>query len=325
MKVKILSKEQVASLGLSMREIMDALIEGWKIRATETVELPAKIGVHPRKDCYIHAMPCYVKSLDTAIIKWAAGYPPNLAKKLAYINGIIVVNNPETGLIEIIMDSAWVTAWRTGAAAGVCAQFMGNENTAVASVVGTGVQGIASGIAFKAAYPGIKTMKIYDVLESQLERFEKEVGPYCPGMEFVRCSSVEECVKDSDLISTCVPIVEKPERFIKKSWLKPNVLVVTSDYDSAVCEEVMTSECFVCDDRNQYLETQSWGTYFQNGYPREDQLFADMGEVCAGLKKPARSGVRGAVLMGIAMHDVMTVRLIQEKLKTVSIGTDVEI
>lgn len=325
MQVKILSKDQVASLGLTMREIMDALIEGWKIRATEEVELPAKIGIHPRKDCYIHAMPCYVKKIDTSIIKWAAGYPPNLAKKLAYINGIIVVNNSETGLAEIIMDSAWVTAWRTGAAAGVCAQFMGNEDSSVAAVIGTGVQGITTGIAFKTAFPGLKTMKIYDVLPSQLERFENEVRKYCPDLEFVRCATPEECVKDADLISTCVPILEKPNRFIKKSWLKPNVLVVTSDYDSAVSEDVMNSDCFVCDDRNQYLETQGWGTYFQNGYPKEDKLFADMAEVCAGLKKPVRTGMRGAVLMGVALHDVMTVRLIQEKLKTNNIGTDVEI
>ncbi|MDR1109554.1 MAG: hypothetical protein LBP92_02375 [Deltaproteobacteria bacterium] len=87
----------------------------------------------------------------------------------------------------------------------------------------------------------------------------------------------------------------------------------------------MAAGAFVCDDRNQYLETQSWGTYFQDGYPGEKDLYADMAELCAGLRPKATGGVRGAVLMGVAIHDVMTVRLIQEKLKTVDIGVNVEI
>jgi ornithine cyclodeaminase/alanine dehydrogenase len=119
--------------------------------------------------------------------------------------------------------------------------------------------------------------------------------------------------------------VEKPNRFLKKNFLKPESLVIASDYDSAVSEEIMLSGPFVCDDRNQYLETQSWGTYFQNGYPREKDLYADMAQLCSGQKPKVKGGVRGAVLMGIAIHDVMTVKLILEKLKTVDIGLEVEI
>ena len=324
MQVKILSKEQVASLGLTMREIMDGMIEGWKIMATEKVELPAKIGVHPRKDCYIHAMPCFVEKLDSAIIKWAAGYPSNFAKKLPYINGIIVVNNPDTGLVEIIMDSAWVTAWRTGGATGVCAQFMAADGAGVASVVGTGVQGIATGLALKEGLPALKTLKIYDVVESQMDRFISEVKPACPNVEIVKCASPKDAVEDCDVIATAVPILEKPQPIIRKAWLKPDALAITEDYDSAYDADIMMSSTFVCDDRNQYLQTQSWGTYFQS-YPREKDLYADMSEICCGTKAPVKKGLRGAVLMGIAMHDVMTVRLIQEKLKTNNIGQDVEI
>jgi ornithine cyclodeaminase/alanine dehydrogenase len=87
----------------------------------------------------------------------------------------------------------------------------------------------------------------------------------------------------------------------------------------------MAAGPFVCDDRNQYFETQSWGTYFQNGYPKEKDLYADMAEMCAGIKPKVKNGIRGAVLMGIAIHDVMTVKLIQEKLKTNDIGLTVEI
>jgi len=321
MQVRILSKEQVASLGVTIREIGDALIEGWKLRALSTVELPAKIGIHPRKDCYIHAMPCYVPDLDFALIKWAAGYPPNFGKKLPFINGIIVVNNPETGLVEFIMDSAWVTAWRTGAAAGVCAELM-SEGAEVAAVIGTGVQGITSGIAFCDRLKTLKELRLYDIVPAQVERFEKEVGPYAGRMKMTRCSSVRECVTGCDIVTTCIPTVEKPEPIVQKEWLKPDVLAIASDHDAAISPEIMAAGPFVCDDRNQYLTFQSLGISFKE-YPKAP--YADMAEICAGKKATVKKGIRSAVLMGIAMHDVMTVRLVLEKVKSKPLGQMVEI
>lgn len=323
MQVKILSKEQVASLGVTMREIGDALVEGWKIMANESVELPAKIGIHPRKDCYIHAMPCYAPSLDFALIKWAAGYPSNFDKKLPFINGIIVVNNPDTGLVEIIMDSAWVTAWRTGAAAGVCAEFM-SEGAAIAAIIGTGVQGIASAIAFYDRLPGLKELRIYDIVPAQLERFDQELAPYKGNIKITHCATVEECVTGCDIVASSVPTVEKPAPIIKKKWLTSDCLAISSDYDAGFFADVMNDGTFICDDRNQYLMTQSWGTYFQ-AYPKEKDLYADMAEICGGKKPAVKKGLRGAVLMGIAMHDIMSVRLIEKKLKTQDIGQTVEI
>lgn len=326
MKVKILSKSQVASLGISMRDIMDGLIEGWKLMAAADsgVELPPKIGIHPRDDCYIHAMPCYVKKLDTAIIKWAAGYPPNFGKNIPFINGIIVVNNPDTGLVECIMDSALITAWRTGAATGACAQIMSGPGTKSAAIIGTGVQGMATAVALKEGLPGLKELRIFDVAESQMARFENEVGPQCAGIKIIRTPSAEKCVEGAEVVATAIPTVEKPKPFIQKSWLVKDALVITEDHDAAVCPEVMHEGTFICDYRQQYLQFQTLGLSFAD-YPKNDGIYADMSEICSGAKAPVKSGLRGAVLMGIAMHDVMTVRLVMNKLRGSSLGQEVEI
>jgi ornithine cyclodeaminase/alanine dehydrogenase-like protein (mu-crystallin family) len=85
---------------------------------------------------------------------------------------------------------------------------MGVENDERSAVAGAGVQGVATGIAFGVAAPNLRMM-IHDVLPSQFERFIARVGPHCPNADFVRCQSAEECVRDADLASTCVPIVGK--------------------------------------------------------------------------------------------------------------------
>ena len=55
-----LSEAEVVSLGVSMKDIIDAVDAGFKMKGEGKVELPSKIGVHPRPNCYIHAMPCWI-------------------------------------------------------------------------------------------------------------------------------------------------------------------------------------------------------------------------------------------------------------------------
>lgn len=317
-----LSQEEVASLGLSMRSIIDAVDEGLKLKGEGKVELPAKIGVHARKDCYIHAMPCWVGGdIDVMGIKWAAGYPSNQAKGLPYINGIWCMNDCETGLLKAIMDANWITAWRTGAASGVCARYMANPESEVISIIGLGVQGRTNLLAMKEVLPKLKEVKIYDIFPEQVKRYEEILSPQLPGVTFVPCKDVEATVKNADVVITCAPIVEKPERFVRSSWLKDDVLAIAVDYDSSLDADIMTGGVFVCDDRNQYLETQSWSSYFHGGYPTSEQIYADMGEICAGIKAPVTSGKRGAVLMGIASHDIMTGRLLYQMAVDKGAGT----
>ncbi|MBN1333348.1 MAG: ornithine cyclodeaminase family protein [Synergistales bacterium] len=318
-----LSQAEVESLNVSMAELVDAVEEGFKLKGEGKVELPAKIGVHARKDCYIHAMPCWIGGdVDVMGIKWAAGYPSNQAKGLPYINGIWCMNDCETGMLKAVMDANWMTAYRTGAASGVCAKYMADPDSEVVSIIGLGVQGRTNLLAMQEVLPKMKRVQIYDIFPQQVEKYLAAMQPQVSGAEFVNCPDVESCVKDADVVITCAPILEKPERFVRSSWLKEDVLAIAVDYDSSFDADIMIENGpFVCDDKNQYLSTQSWGVYFQGGYPLSDQIYADMGELCAGIYEPVRKGTRGAVLMGIASHDIMTGRLLYKKALEKGIGT----
>jgi len=321
-----LSRKDVESLKIPMIEVLDAVEEGFRLNGLGKSELPAKIGVHPRKDCFIHAMPCWVGGdVDTVGIKWAAGYPLNQAKGLPYINGVWCMNDPDTGIVKSVMDANWMTAWRTGAASGVCARYLASPDSGVVSMIGLGVQARTNLAALKEAIDDIREVRIYDVFPEQAKRFLADMAPLFPKANFVTESTVQSAVRGADVVVTCTPIVEHPDRFVRREWMKDDVLCIAVDYDSAFCREVMKGEVFVCDNRNQYLWTQAQGVYFQDGYPVESEIYADMGELCAGKATPLREGLRGAVLMGIASHDVMTGRLIYSKAIENKIGTWVEL
>lgn len=321
--VRFISQAGVESLGITMKEVMEVVEAGWKRKGEGKVELPAKIGVHPRNDCYMHAMPCWVGGdVDMAGIKWVCGYPDNLKKHLPYNNGVFILNDVETGVVTSIMDCNWMTTWRTGAAAGLGAKYFADPKASVVAVVALGTIGKITLRAFKEVLPEMKTVKLYDPFAEQAEKYIEAMKPVCPNVEFVICKSVKEACEDADVVDTCAPILEKPQRSITADMLKSDVFCMTSDYCSTFDGEVVNKgRAFVCDDRNQYLWTQEHGVYFQNGYPLANEIYADMGEVAAGKAAPVREGRRTCLFMGIASHDVMTAKLILEKAEKANSGT----
>jgi len=321
-----ISAKEIDQLGITMLEVMNAVETGFAAIGRGEGEMPAKIGIHSREDCFIHAMPCYLGGeIDRAGVKCVSGYPPNPAKGHPYITGIMLLNDPDTGIPVAVMDAAWVTAWRTGAASGVYARHFGNPDTTSVTIVGTGVQGRVNLLAMKEAFPKLNKVRCFDIFESSIEKFITDMQPQLPEATFITCTDLETAVKNADELITCTPIVEVPERSIPQSWVKEDCLVISVDYDSAIHEDIFKDANFTCDNRNQYVWTQEQGTYFQNGYPLPADINADMGEICGGLKQGVRDGKRGAVLMGIASHDIMTASLIFDRATAAGLGTKVEL
>ncbi|WP_319584095.1 ornithine cyclodeaminase family protein [uncultured Pseudodesulfovibrio sp.] len=314
------------SLDISMAEVMDAVETGFAALGNGLGQMPAKIGVHPREDSFVHAMPCHLGGdIDRAGVKCIAGYPTNPARGLPYISGVMIVNDPATGLPVAIMDAARLTAWRTGAASGVYARHFGNPGTTRLTIVGTGVQGRTNLLAMKEVFPSLNEVRCCGLRERSIQRFIDEMSPELPDAVLSLHTDLEAAVRDTDVLITCTPMVEEPERPVRRKWLKDDCLVIAVDYDACVNEDVFADAHFTCDHREQYIRTQEAGTYFQKGYPRPEEIDADLCEICAGDGLGLREGRRGAVLMGIAAHDIMASALINELAARADVGTLVEL
>src|SRR3970040_2286135 len=119
-----LSRRDVEAVNLPMAEIIAALEAMFKEKGLGQTEMPPKPGIHTRPDAFIHAMPAYIPSLGASGVKWVSGYPDNQKKGLPYITGLLILNDPETGVPMAVMDCTWITAMRTGAATAVAAKYL---------------------------------------------------------------------------------------------------------------------------------------------------------------------------------------------------------
>lgn len=313
MELIYLSRADVEGLEMSMREVLDALDEGFAAKGRGRTEMPPKPGIHTRPDCFIHAMPAYVQEREVAGLKWVSGYPPNTARGLPYITGLLVLNDCETGIPIAVMDCAWITAMRTGASAGISARYLARAGGRAAAFVGCGVQARTSLMALVEEMPALSEVRCYDLFPEATQRFIADMTALFPALSYVVCDSAPDAVRPADVVVTAVPIVVDPEPDLDAGMLKEGGLAVSLDYDSAWTGAAMR-ECdkFCSDDVAQLLATREHGVYF-GGVP--EAITADLGELAAGLK-PGRESDDERIFsmnMGIAVDDMVTARVLYER------------
>ena len=321
-KMLYLSKKDVEKVDLPMEEIIEALDEAFKEKGLGKIEMPPKPGIHTQPDAFIHAMPAYIPSLGSAGIKWVSGYPDNYRRNLPYITGLLILNDPETGLPLSVMDCIWITAMRTGAATAVAAKYMADMDSSTVGILGCGVQGRTNLKALKIMMPELKDVKAYDISEDAVNRYAEEMRKVT-GLNVRIVRSPEEAVRDSDLIVTAGPILKEPNPAIEADWLKPGVFASPVDFDSYFKRSAFEHcDKFVTDDRDQCLYYKSLG-YFQH----ISEIYADLGEIAAG-SKPGRENRDERIIcanLGLAMDDMATAIKIYKKAVDNNIGTWLEL
>ncbi len=317
-KVLYLSRNTVEEINLPMSEIIRVLEDVFKEKGEEKVEMPPKPGIHPRPDAFIHAMPAYIPSLESAGVKWVSGYPENQKKGLPYISGLLVLNDPETGFPTAIMDCTWITAKRTGAATAVAAKYLARKDSSSVGIVACGVQGRSNLEALSCIFR-IKRVKAYDIYPEIADRFAKEIGEKLK-LEIEPVRELSEAVKNLDIVVTSGPILKNPEPAIEPGWLSRGSFACPLDFDS-----YWQGEAFKEADKLATDDIAQMDYYRREGYFRKTpEPYADLGEIAAG-KKPGRESDDERTIsinLGLALEDMATAILIYKKAEGRGVGVE---
>ena len=220
--------------------------------------MPPKPGVHPRPDAFIHAMPAYLRDRDVAALKWVSGYPDNPRRGLPYISGLILVNDPETGLPRAIMDAGEITAARTAAASGVCIRALAPKGWTDAAILGFGEQGRHHARVVSALNPQAR-IHVYD------PRLTPDIQSTPAGVHVH--ADAHSAVGNAQLVITAGPIIEHPQPVLDGSWLAGACLLLPIDFDFYLTPELVAAmDLFLVDDIDQYEYYRTQGHF--GGWPR---------------------------------------------------------
>ncbi len=313
-----LSRADVECVALEMVTIIGLLEDAFREKGLGNVEMPPKPGIHTRPDAFIHAMPAFIPSLESAGVKWVGGYPENHERGLPYISGLLILNDVETGMPYAVMDCTWITAYRTGAASALSAKYLARKDSVVAGILACGVQGRTNLVALAALFP-IKRVYAYDILPDARTRYVREMSERLEGIEIIGVDSPRLAVSDSDLIVTSGPIVLHPTPTIERDWVKPGAFASAVDFDSYWSGAALRQfDRLTTDDHAQFRYYRSVG-YFKST-PEPD---ADLGELVSGLKPGRQSGEERTIAMnlGLALDDMAVAPEIYRRAKEHGLGT----
>ncbi|MEG6521024.1 ornithine cyclodeaminase family protein [Desulfotomaculum sp. 1211_IL3151] len=309
-QVLYLSKSDVENVNMPMSEMIDLLEVAFTAKGNNQIEMPPKPGIHTRENCYIHAMPCWIPELKSAGMKWVSGYPSNQEIGLPYINGLLVLNCPDTGVPLVIMDSVWITAMRTGAVTGLSAKYLARPGSEELGILGCGVQGRTNLEGLLVTCPDIKKVKAYDAFPEISKAYAKNMSEQF-GVEVIQVATPKEAIVNSDIIVTAGPIVKNPTPVIEAEWIKEGALLAPVDFDCMWKREAIELAAKnYTDDFGQFDHFKNAG-YF-NFTPKN---LYELGQLLTK-QAPGRENDREIILannIGIAMDDMATAIRIYER------------
>jgi ornithine cyclodeaminase/alanine dehydrogenase len=255
-----LSREDVRALLPSIDDQIALAETVFRAMATGRVEMPAKTGVHPRPDAFIHSLPAYLADDDLVSVKWVSGYPANRSRGLPYISGLIIVSDAATGVPVAVMDGTAITSARTAAASGVCARHFAPADWRTVALIGCGEQGTAHARTL-AALNSTAVIRVYDETGATLEALQCET---------VTCDSAEAALEGSEIIVTATPTSSSPRPTLTSSSLGDRFLGLPVDLDAFFAPDaILDADVLLVDDEAQFHEYQSVGRFKGWPIPRE--------------------------------------------------------
>jgi ornithine cyclodeaminase/alanine dehydrogenase-like protein (mu-crystallin family) len=311
--VRYLSRADVEAVGLSGTDVIEILDRAFRAKRDGRVEMPPKIGVHPRDDAFIHAMPAYLSDVDAVGLKWVAGYPDNQELGLPYIHGLFVLSEAATGRPLAVMDATWITEIRTAAASMLGIRALAERSVEALGIIGCGRQARVHLELATEVFPELRRAVLFD---RHPERAEALAAKH-PELETRVAATAEEIGEGAQAVITCAAIVRDPLRPLRREHLADATVACAVDFDASLSEDLFEdAAAFVVDDLAQYAYYREQG-YFA-GYPADALELSDAIDPSAS----HAAGLRIFVPLGLALEDVAVAAELHRRAAEANLGRE---
>ena len=314
-----LSRADLASLGITAGEVVDAVDAACRARGEGRAVMPPKLTLHGEGEEFSQVMAASLPDEGALGAKWVTLFPGNRALGVPLTNGLVVLSDPRTGVPEAVVDAATVTAWRTGAGVGVAARYLARRGTERVGVLGCGVQARAAVRALAAVLPDLRAVACHDAVEAAAVAFATDLAAELPALAFEVCERPPEVARAAGVVVSAITMGDDPPP-LDAGVLEAGALAVALDYDAAWTPAAMAAcDRFFCDDTPGVLAAKSAGPRLA-GIP--GAIAGDLGGLAAG-RVPGRldDGERLFCLnLGMAVEDVVTARLAVDRARALGAG-----
>ncbi len=301
----VLSKQDIQT-ALPMRDAIEAMKRAFKQLYLGKATVPARIHIDvPEHNGTTLFMPGYLNEDKNIAVKIVSVFADNPEKNLPVINAIVVIIDAETGIAQAILDGTYLTAIRTGAAAGAATDFLAREDASRAAIFGAGPQGRTQLEAMCAVRP-IRQVWVFDISPEASQSFAREMAQKTAATIQV-ARNPSEAVANADIICTAT---NSAHPVFNDRDIRPgthiNAVGVYKPHMQEVPADTVKRARIVVDSREASMgEAGDLLLPIKQGIITQEHIYAELGEVVAGTK-PGRTSEEEITLfksVGIAVQD----------------------
>src|ERR1041384_414591 len=120
----------------------------------------------------IIALPAYLGGdCRIAGVKWVSSFPENLQLGVDRASAVVILNSPQTGRPEAVLEGSVISAKRTAASAALAAQTLLTGNTVGrVGMIGCGLINFEIARFLRAVFPDIDTFVLFDKDEARAQQ-----------------------------------------------------------------------------------------------------------------------------------------------------------
>jgi len=170
--IKILNTGEIKNL-ISMGEAINAMEQAFASFSDGTSQVPQRC-VSGFNNLDLFLKPAYNEELGRVAVKIITQKKDRNLQGIPAILGVVLLLDLKTGAILSIMDGAYITSLRTGAAGGIATKLLARKDAETVAVFGCGAQGKTQLEAACAVRP-IKQALLYDLNTDAANNFKTEM------------------------------------------------------------------------------------------------------------------------------------------------------
>ncbi len=149
----------------------------------------------------IIALPAYLGgAYRIAGVKWVSSFPDNLHLGVDRASAVVILNSPQTGRPEAVLEGSVISAKRTAASAALAAQCLLSDNkVGRVGMIGCGLINFEIARFLLAVFPEAETFVLFDKDEARAKQFENKKIFDGVGVEIAK--DVKAVLRNCPLIS----------------------------------------------------------------------------------------------------------------------------
>ena len=261
----------------------------------------------------IVALPAYLGGgCRLAGIKWVSSFPENLHLGMDRASAVLILNSPQTGRPEAVLEGSVISAKRTAASAALAAQCLlrGNKVGCV-GMIGCGLINFEIARFLLAVFPEVEAFLLFDKDEARAKQFENKCQRTFDQVGVEIATDVNAVLRNSSLISIATTAVT-PHLSELRECPRGSAILHISLRD--LTPDVILSCDNVVDDVDHVCRAQTSVHLAEHLVGHRDFIRCTLADILRG-RAPARNGSEAVSVFspfGLGVLDLAVGKLVRD-------------